>query len=110
MGLPRSTYYDAPAAKARDAEIVARIETICDEFETYGYRRVGAELRHQGIVVNGKKIRRLMREHDLQPKRRRRFVATTDSDHAEPVFPNRARDVSTDGPNQVWCSDMTLSN
>ena len=34
--------------------------TICDEFETYGYRRVGAELRHRGILVNSKKIRRLM--------------------------------------------------
>ncbi|HEX2218251.1 MAG TPA: hypothetical protein VHG35_05565, partial [Gemmatimonadales bacterium] len=42
MGLPRSTFYDAPAAKADDAEIVARIAAICDEFEAYGYRRVGA--------------------------------------------------------------------
>ena len=31
--------------------------------------------------INSKKIRRLMREHDLQPKRRRRFMASTDSDH-----------------------------
>ena len=45
----------------------------------YGYRRIGAELRHRGIVVNSKKIRRLLREHDLQPRRRRRFVPTTDS-------------------------------
>ena len=81
MGLPRSTYYDAPPVKTDDAEIVANITAICDEFEAYGYRRVGAELRHRGMVVNSKKIRRLMREHDLQPKRRRRFVATTDSDH-----------------------------
>src|SRR6202012_4917257 len=75
MGLPRSTYYDAPPVKTNDAEIVANITVICDEFEAYGYRRVGAELRHRGMVVNSKKIRRLMREHDLQPKRRRRFVA-----------------------------------
>ena len=33
-----------------------------------GYRRVGAELRHRGMVVNSKKVRRLMRELDLQPK------------------------------------------
>jgi putative transposase len=77
MALPRSTYYDAPAEPIDDAEILRRVETICDEFEAYGYRRVGAELRHQGIVVNAKKIRRLMREHDLQPRRRRRYVATT---------------------------------
>jgi putative transposase len=81
MGLPRSTYYDAPAAQADDGKLVAAMTTICDEFEAYGYRRVGAELRHRGVVVNSKKVRRLMREHDLQPKRRRRFVATTDSDH-----------------------------
>ena len=60
---------------------------ICDEFEAYGYRRVGAELRHRGIVVNSKKVRRLMREHDLQPKRRRRFIATTDSNHESPDLP-----------------------
>ena len=73
MGLPRSTYYDAPAVKADDGETVAAMTTICDEFEAYGYRRV-AELRHRGMVVNSKKVRRLMRQHDLQPKRRRRFV------------------------------------
>ena len=37
MGLPRSTYYDAPAIKAGEADIVARIKAICDEFETYGH-------------------------------------------------------------------------
>ena len=63
----------------------------------YGYRRVGAELRHRGILVNSKKIRRLMREHDLQPKRRKRFVATTDSDHDGPIFPDLARDRMVDG-------------
>jgi len=66
MGLSRSTFYD-PAPTTLDAgEVLGRIGAICDEFECYGYRRVGAALRHQGIVVNGKKLRRLMREHDLQ--------------------------------------------
>ena len=106
MGLPRSTYYDTSATEA-DTEIVARITAICEEFEAYGYRCVGAELRHQGIVVNGKKIRRLMRQHDLQPKRRRRFIATTDSDHDSPIFSNRAKDVTADRPNQLWVADIT---
>jgi transposase InsO family protein len=107
MGLSRSTYYDAPAVQADDGEIVAAMSTICDEFEAYGYRRVGAELRHRGLVVNSKKVRRLMREHDLQPKRRRRFVATTDSDHDGPIFPDLARDRIVDGPNQLWVADIT---
>jgi hypothetical protein len=38
----------------------ARIGAICDEFECYGYRRVGAALRYQGVGVNGK-LRRLTR-------------------------------------------------
>ena len=49
MGLSRSTYYDAPHALDRDAEILARITAIGEEFEAYGYRRVCAELRHQGV-------------------------------------------------------------
>ena len=92
---------------ADEAEIVARIEAMCEEFEAYGYRRVGAALRHQGIIVNSKKVRRLMREHDLQPRRRKRFVATTDSDHDGPIFPNLAKDVTADGPNQLWVADIT---
>ena len=98
MGLPRSTFYDVPATPADEAEIVARMRAICDEFESYGYRRVGAALRHQGIVVNGKKVRRLMRAHDLQPRRRRRFVTTTDSDHDRPIFPDRAKGMMVDAP------------
>ena len=86
------------AGEDDDAEIVANITAICDQFEAYGYRRVGAELRIRGMVVNSKKIRRLMREHDLQPKRRRRFVATTDSDDDNPIFPDLARDRIVDGP------------
>ncbi|MBT1158610.1 IS3 family transposase [Aminobacter anthyllidis] len=73
----------------------------------YGYRRIAAALRQQGPVVNHKKIRRLMREHDLQPKMRRRFIATTDSSHGWPICPNLARDVLLNGPNQLWVGDIT---
>ena len=107
MSLSRSTFYDRPPAPVAPDELVARIGAICDEFECYGYRRVGAALRQQGIVVNGKKLRRLMREHDFQPKRRRRYVITTDSDHAEPIFPDLAKGVVVDCPNQLWVADLT---
>jgi len=96
MGIGRSTFYDTPDAGANDATVVAQMKTICDEFEAYGYRRVGAELRHRGMVVNAKKIRRLMR--GLQPKRRRRYVITTNGDHESPIFPDLARDQKIDGP------------
>ena len=107
MGLSRSTYYDTPAEADPDTEILSRIKAIGEEFEAYGYRRVCAELRHRGLVVNSKKVRRLMRIHDLQPKHRRRYVATTDSDHEEPIFPNRAAELVPDGPDQLWVADIT---
>ncbi|WP_420845003.1 transposase [Ensifer adhaerens] len=77
---------------------------MCHEFEFYGYHRVGASLRQQGLVANHKKIRRLRREHDLRPKIRRRFIATTDSEHDGP---NLAKDIIPSGRNQLWVSDTT---
>jgi len=48
-----------------------------------------------------------MREHDLRPRVRRRFVTTTDSDHDLPVFPDLAKSMAVDGPDQLWVSDIT---
>jgi len=106
MGIARATYYET-SATSDDTAIVEAISAICDEFEHYGWRRVRAALRHQGMVVNHKKIKRLMREHDLQPRMRRRYVATTDSNHSDPIFPNRAEGLVVDEPNQLWVADIT---
>ena len=46
MALPRSTFYDVPVSDASDQAIVDAIRAIRDSFESYGYRRVGAALRH----------------------------------------------------------------
>jgi len=50
MSLARSTYYSVSAVSASDAGIVTDMRGICDEFETYGYRRLGASLRQQGTA------------------------------------------------------------
>ena len=55
----------------------------------YGYRRVTAELRDQGLVVNHKRVARLMREDNLLAIRGRKFV-TTDSSHTLEVYLNLA--------------------
>ena len=107
MGIARSTYYDQPTIAVSDTELVETMAEIAETFEAYGYRRMRAALRHRGLVVNHKKIRRLMREHDLQPKARRQFVATTHSDHDLPIFPNLANGMTIDGPNQLWVADLT---
>jgi hypothetical protein len=55
MGVVRSSFYADPIGRPADAVILAEISAITDEFEGYGYRRVGAELRHRGVIVNAKK-------------------------------------------------------
>lgn len=107
MGISRSSFYALPADKSDDGKIVGEMQAIADEFEAYGYRRMTAELRHRGLVVNAKKVRRLMRENNLNPRQRRRYVATTDSDHDHPIFPNLAKKLVPDGANQLWVADIT---
>jgi putative transposase len=107
MGIARSTYYDAPKRAVDNTALVEAMHTIKDEFEAYGWRRMQAALGQQGWVVNHKRLKRLMREHGLNARRRRRYVTTTDSDHDQPIFPNRARDIIVDGPDQLWVADLT---
>jgi putative transposase len=109
MGLARSTFYDEPQAQpVGEARLIQRIREIAAEWPAYGYRRVTAELQAEGLIVNHKRIMRLMKENGLSVRPRRRFVVTTDSDHDGPIFPNLARDVMPTGPNQLWVADITF--
>jgi putative transposase len=108
MGLARSTYYDEIMGQPiEEVRLIARTTEICAEFPRYGYRRVAAQLREDGIVVNHKKVMRLMKENGLTVQPRRRYVVTTDSDHDGPVFPNLAKEVTPTKPNQLWVADIT---
>lgn len=107
MGIARSTFYDAPRRAGDDTALVEAMHAIKDEFEAYGWRRMQAALGQQGWVVNHKKLKRLMREHGLNARRRRRYVATTNSNHNQPIFPDRTKDLIVNGPNQLWVADLT---
>lgn len=108
---PRASYYrwwHRAAPLNHDLELRDRIQRICLEHRrNYGYRRVTAELRQQGWPVNSKRVRRMMREDDLLAQQRRKFVATTASDHAYSVFPNLMPSLEVDGLNQLWVADLT---
>jgi len=109
MQVARSSFYDrAIPDRSDDTALVARMQEIQDEFPTYGYRRITAQLRADGVLVNRKRVARLMRLHGLQVRPQRRYVATTDSDHGGPIFPNLAKDLTVDGPDQLWVSDITF--
>jgi putative transposase len=111
MGISRSTYYavahnDALKRESK-AALRSAIENVVVEWPAYGYRRVTHELRRRGIVVNHKRVARIMREEALTPRRVRRFLATTDSDHADPVFENLALGFRPLALNQLWVADIT---
>jgi transposase InsO family protein len=74
----------------------------------YGSPRVHRELRDQGQQVGRHRVARLMREHGLCGRRRRRFRTTTQSNHTYPVAENLlARQFTVAGPNQAWVTDIT---
>ena len=76
---------------------------------TYGWPRVHAELTlGLGMVVNHKRVARLMREAGIQGLywRRRRGCTVRDL-HAEPYVDLVDRDFVVDGPDEIWCTDVT---
>lgn len=101
MRLVPSTFYAKSNPATYDA-IVAEVIDIVSSFRGYGYRRVTAELRHRNMTFNSKKVRRIMRENGLNPKRKRRYVITTNSSHDSPIYPNVAKGFEVHGPNQLW--------
>ena len=57
MGFARSTYYDELKGQPIEEErLMTQIAEICAEFPRYGYRRITAQLREDGIIVNHKKV------------------------------------------------------
>jgi putative transposase len=73
----------------------------------YGYRRITAELRRRGLLVNHKRVGRLMREDNLLAVQPQAFVVTTDADHALEVSLNLASRLTLTGMNQLWVADIT---
>ena len=109
--MSKSSYYYKPVNRSEeqksDQELVKEIESVVLEFSGYGYRRVTKHLQRLGIIVNHKRVLRLMREYGLLKKRKRRFIRTTDSNHGYRVYPNLVKDITVTALNQVWVSDIT---
>jgi putative transposase len=110
-GVSRASFYRYDEAEApppdRDMDLRDAIQRIALEWPSYGRPRITAELRRQGWRVNPKRVYRLMREDNLLCIRKRKFVATTDSNHTRRVYPNLAKQMTLTGINQLWVADIT---
>jgi transposase InsO family protein len=116
FGVSRSAYYRwarngaSQRRKADDAELIRLIlEIAAKHHRRYGSPRVRRELRDAyGKRVSLKKVARLMRENDLNARKSRKHVPTTDSNHAFTVFENiLSREFHAESADAKWVSDIT---
>lgn len=111
LDVSRSGYYKwlnrPQSVPCAEMDLRDQIQEIVLEFPGYGYRRVAAELRNRGYVVNRKRVLRLMRVDNLLCLKKKFKPVTTHSNHGLPVYPNLLKNIQIFAPNQVWASDIT---
>lgn len=109
--VSRATLYRSLQERPPQKEEMAWRATIQQIFvehrRRYGYRRVTEELGRRGLIVNHKRVARLMKEDNLLAVQPRAFVVTTDSKHDLEVYLNLARRMKLTGINQLWVADIT---
>jgi putative transposase len=110
-GVSRAGYYrhwQASAPREEETELRDAVQRIALANRRYGHRRITAELRRSGWVVNRKRILRIMRQDNLLCLPKQAFVrATTDSRHRWRIHPNLARRLTPMAVNQLWVADIT---
>jgi len=111
LQVGRSSYYqwkNNGFVDFSDHYLRNEIQGIALEFSFYGYRRVTKELQRRKVIVNHKRVLRIMREDNLLCLRKKAFKpVTTQSDHDCRIYPNLAKNLKVTGLNQLWVSDIT---
>ena len=112
-----SGYYDwqsrrtAPGPRAlENQKLTQAIQTLhAQSRQTYGSPRILVELRKQGHRCGRNRVARIMHETGLCGRQKGRYrVRTTDSNHDQPIAPNRlATAPKATAPNQIWVGDIT---
>ena len=110
-GVPRAGYYrhfELSAPLRADTELRDVIQKLAIKHRHYGYRRIAAQLRREGMPVNAKRVLRLMHEDNLLCLRKSPFVPrTTNSRHGFAIVPNLTRGLIPTGIDQIWVADIT---
>ena len=95
--------------RINDTALLVHIKAIHAEVKgEYGWPRMFRELVARGMRVGKARVQRMMRQHGIKARGKRKFVVTTDSKHDLPIAPNLlARNFTPVAPNLVWTSDIT---
>ncbi len=76
----------------------------------YGYRRIMAQLRNEGFLINHKTVYRLMKEENLKNVRRRNKYRSYKGEVGKTAPNILDRDFGTTAPNRKWTTDVTQIN
>ncbi|MDO5443635.1 MAG: IS3 family transposase [Bacteroidia bacterium] len=112
FGISKSSYFYCRKARMTADKYQAdrlRIRSVFEESSCcYGYRRIHATIKHEGICLSEKVVRRIMREEHLIVKAIRRKKYSSYKGEITPAVPNIIkRDFHADAPNQKWLTDIT---
>ena len=108
MSLSRSKhYYKSKKDTKKDIAILEAIKSIALDFPSYGYRRITAALRRKGMIVNHKKVYKIMQANGICCSIRRSYRHTTNSNHGFAKYPNLVKNLLPVRLNQVWHADIT---
>lgn len=114
LGVSRSGYHEwrcrAPSARQRANErLLSQIRVLhAESFGSYGSPRIHAALRRRGQNIGRERVRRLMQEHQIVGRHRRKRCRTTDSNHVLPVAGNLLnQNFVCAAPNTVWLADIS---
>lgn len=106
LSISRSSFYYRPVGETeRNLDLMRQIDRQFLETPFYGVRQMTWHLRHEGHVVNEKRVRRLMRLMNLTPIYRK--PNTSRPTKGARRFPYLLRGLRIDRPDQVWCADIT---
>ena len=112
LDVSRAGYY-ASRRRARQPKPVCPVTpdlkaAFTESGRSYGSRRLRVALANRGIVTTRYRVRTLMRINGLRPVWKRKFIHTTDSNHALPIANNVLdRQFSPEAANQAWVADIT---
>jgi len=114
LGVSASGYYAWKNRKMsnrqrEDMVFLAHIRaSFFESNQSYGVRRIHADLQEKSLAVGRERTARLMRDNHLKPRRTKRFKRTTDSNHKHPIAENiLEQDFSCRAPDQKWGVDIS---
>jgi len=99
-------YYKSTSDPSKDQDIANQIHELWLKYPFYGYRKITAVLRREGLIINHKKVQRLMRQMNLGaifPKAKGKCKKISYNQ----LYPYLLKDLSIDKSNQVWTTDIT---